>query len=306
MLSILIPIYNRDITDLVARLKKQCDTLGIEYEILCFDDCSRPKIIERNRALDAKFRVNYVEFKENMGRAKIRNTLARVSRYDHLLFLDCDSGILKRDFIKTYIKGLTDYPDAIINGGRNYAPSAPKTSSKILHWKYGITYESKEAVIRQQHPIRYFHSNNFVITRDTMLDYPFDETLDGYGYEDLVLATQLYRAGKHIVHIDNNTRHLELVKNKSFLKKIDESLDNLIKFKKQDKIIEIPLLVYADKIQHWRISNLVLKMDKHLLQKSIIKNLLSDQPNIKYLQWYKLAIVLGKLKKAEKTSDINK
>ncbi len=306
MLSILIPIYNRDITDLVARLKKQCDLLDIDYEILCFDDCSRPKIIEKNRALDAQFRVNYVEFKENMGRAKIRNTLAKVSRHDHLLFLDCDSGILKRDFIKTYIQAITEYPDAIINGGRNYAPSLPKTSSKILHWSYGTTYESKDASIRAHHPIRYFHSNNFVIDRATMIKYPFDHALDGYGYEDLVLATQLHRAGKNIIHINNNTRHLVLEKNESFLRKLDESLDNLIMFQKEGKIIDTPLLKYARKILDWGVRDLLIKAYDSFIKKSVMKNLLSDQPNIKYVQLYKLMAVLSKSKEAEKSMDLNK
>ena len=40
MLSILIPIYNFKVVDVVLELKAQAEKLDVPFEILCFDDAS--------------------------------------------------------------------------------------------------------------------------------------------------------------------------------------------------------------------------------------------------------------------------
>jgi len=91
MLSILIPIYNEDITKLVKDLAYQCNRQKIDFEIICFDDASKQRYKDKNEVLRSVFRVNYVELSENLGRAKIRNWLAKSARFEHLMFLDGDS-----------------------------------------------------------------------------------------------------------------------------------------------------------------------------------------------------------------------
>ena len=61
MLSILIPIYNRDVTKLVEELLDQCGKANIPFEILCFDDGSTEKWKKKNKVINARFGVNYVE-----------------------------------------------------------------------------------------------------------------------------------------------------------------------------------------------------------------------------------------------------
>ena len=56
MLSILIPIYNFAVKELVNELSSQAQDLNIPFEILCVDDTSKAIYIELNDGLE-KLRV---------------------------------------------------------------------------------------------------------------------------------------------------------------------------------------------------------------------------------------------------------
>ena len=103
MLSILIPVFNNKVVKLVKELHDQCVRAKIKFEILVFDDGSREKIKQENKALNGIFGVNYLELSENIGRSRIRNKLAKTAGFPYLLYLDADSKINSRKFIKNYI-----------------------------------------------------------------------------------------------------------------------------------------------------------------------------------------------------------
>ena len=92
-----------------------------------------------NKELAFKIDINYTEIPENLGRSRIRNWLGKAAYFEYLLFLDGDSVIKSKDFIKKYIDHAIE--DTVIYGGRNYQPNKPKSKKKILHWKYGSKKE---------------------------------------------------------------------------------------------------------------------------------------------------------------------
>lgn len=290
MLSILIPIYNRNVLELVSKLAEQCKKNKILYEIHCLDDKSRESIRLKNRGLDGMFSVNYVELTENVGRSKIRNRLAKMARYDWLLFLDGDTGIIKRTFIKTYLEATKSHD--IINGGRNYQNLKPKTKSKILHWTYGSKQESKLANIRSKYPIRYFHTNNFLIRKELVLDHPFDESLDGYGYEDLSFARTIAEAGHEIKHIDNPTRHLDLITADKFIQNTNNSIINLLHLMRTEKIDNTPLISLYTKLNSLGLTKVYIWVYRRFFEKKVLKNLHSIDPKITLLQGYKLYFLM--------------
>ncbi|MEM6320956.1 MAG: glycosyltransferase family A protein, partial [Bacteroidota bacterium] len=100
MISILIPVYNFDVTQLVSDLQKQANQLTIPIEILVFDDGSTADFKQKNRSIQTYPIVNYKELLHNLGRSAIRNALTKVANFPYLLFMDGDSKVVRVDYLK--------------------------------------------------------------------------------------------------------------------------------------------------------------------------------------------------------------
>lgn len=285
MLSILIPIYNFKVVKLVSTLHKQCEKAKCSYEILAFDDQSKDEFKKVNAVLRGYFGVNYTELSQNLGRAKIRNWLAKSASYENLLYLDCDSKVSGKNFIGTYLSHIKNYD--VISGGRGYAPKPPRAYTKKLHWLYGTKKESKNAVFRNKNSVSYFHSNNFLIRRDIILKTPFKEDVVGYGYEDLELAKEIQKQGYSIRHIDNQIEHLGLEKNKVFLEKSRNAIDNLLQLKYDGIDLPTNIEKYASRLYDFGFHEDFLRFYQKRKNR-IENNLLSKQPKLKNLDFYKL------------------
>ncbi len=288
MFSILIPTYNTEIVNLVDDLYSQCRNLNIDFEILCYDDGSLAKYKEVNRKVIEYKRVIYKEMKMNLGRAKIRNTLAKDAAFDKLLFLDADSGIIREDFIFTYIKQMNN---DVIYGGRLYQENKTANKAKILHWKYGREKESQHVEIRKKNPYLSFLSNNFVIDKRKFDQIKFDEQHSGYGYEDTLFAVELKKNNIEIMHIDNPVMHLNLEDADVFIRKTAEAMKNLSDLYAQKKIIDTKLIKTYKKLDRFGLAGLFGRIVLGL-KKPILANLYSSKPDLLLFQMYKLAIFI--------------
>lgn len=286
MLSILIPIYQQDATKLVANLKAQCEKLGITYVILVYDDKSTIKWRRKNAPLQHEFGVNYIELSENLGRAKIRNWLASAAPYDNLLFLDGDSKIVKKTFIKTYVD-FAATPYDVVFGGRRYKKTPPRSLRKRLHWKYGKTYESISHTHRQKDPVLNFQSNNFMIKATALEKVKFDETIQTYGYEDLLFAEKLSAEGFTISHIDNPTEHLGLEYTDDFLAKSEEAIKNLVKLQASGQLKETRLTNYYNRLEKWHLHKLI-PFFYGRVEKTLQDRLHRKDPDVRAFQIQKL------------------
>lgn len=286
MLSILIPVYNVKVEKLVRTLLNRCSKAGIDFEILCFDDASRDSIRSENAILSNYFGVNYTELSENLGRARIRNWMARSAGFENLLFLDCDSRPVGRSFIRRYVDCIESGYD-IVSGGRVYRKKKPRAKSKYLHWLYGKKKESRPAKHRNRYPTELFHSNNFLVRRDLMLDVPFDESLDQYGYEDLLWARQAHQKNYRITHIDNPVEHLGLEPVDKFLKKTRLACENLARIKKENDSIDTRLTRFADKLDRWKLTDYFMNFMGNRLV-NVEKKLKAPGASLFLYQLYKL------------------
>ncbi len=285
MLSILIPIYNYDVTKLVTKLSKQCQRAKIQFEIICFDDGSRPNIKAKNATLRALFRVNYVEMSENLGRSKIRNWLTKAASFEHLLFMDCDSKVPGANYIKNYIAVIGKHD--VVYGGRSYQKKAPASQKKHLHWKYGTYREALSAKKRKKAPYLNFMSNNFMMKRSIAEANKLDESLTQYGYEDTLFALQLKAQGIQITHIDNPLEHKGLETNKVFLKKVHLATENLVRLYRSGDIRSTRLIDFHHRLKFWKILPFVLRyFEKN--EDNIRRKLQEKNPDLKNLQLYKL------------------
>jgi len=285
MLSVLMPIFNKDVIELVNRLQKQCDNLDSSYEILCYDDCSQEKFKLKNRKLSNLLNVSYVERAENLGRSKIRNRLAKNARFDNLIFLDCDVKITQKDFVAAYLKALDN--DPIVFGGVQYQSKKPTAKTKLLHWRYGVKKEIKPLKQRLKKPYELFTSANFAANRDAFLQIQFDENIKQYGHEDSLFARDAKAKNIRIGHIENPILHIGLKTNKRFMDDVDSGVKSLITIKnripsfdtKLSKTYELLQKYGLDKIFAWYYST---------KEQSLREILIKEEVSLRKLDLYKL------------------
>lgn len=294
MLSVLVPIYNFDVTPFIKDIHKQCELATINFEILLYDDFSAPTYKTINRTTSDLNNVTYLELPENFGRSKIRNQLAIDAKFDKLLFMDCDSNTEDGFYICKYLNQLTKYQ--VIYGGRSYSSNPPTNNNLFLRWVYGITREVKSATKRETEPYRNFMTNNFVIDKSIVLNIPFDETLTGYGYEDVMFAQELKSRGIKIHHIENSLIHIGLESAEEFINKTANGMKNLAKMiqaKQVNKRIKI-YRVY-NKLAYLHLQWLI-EITYVVLRTIINKNLRGRRPNLKYFDLYKLYHLIIEMK----------
>lgn len=227
MVTICIPIYNFPVHRLLKSLERQKKQSLYPIEILLIDDGSNTKTKKENKTVCEKFR--YIELNSNIGRAKIRNLFIKYAAFDYLLFLDCDSLIIKDDFLETYVnqakRGVT-----LACGGRLYPTETPGREY-LLRYKYGIRRESKPALERKRNPHRSFMTNNFLIQKQLIAQIGFDESIKGYGHEDTLFGIELQQKKIPIEHIENPVLNGGIETNEEFLAKTRQSIINLVQIK---------------------------------------------------------------------------
>jgi len=244
MLSILIPIYNFDVRPLVQALHRQGEESGVPFEICCFDDCSELAFRQKNAAVDSLAHVNYQTFSKNKGRSAIRNTLAKAAEYDYLLFMDCDSKVVRADYLQTYLSHLQ--ADTVLYGGRVYRAQPPEDVRLRLHWHYGREREQTTASERKQHSYHSFMTNNFLIPKAVFERIGFDESLRQYGHEDTLFGLELRRRNIPVLHLDNPLEHLGLESADTFLRKTEQAVENLHQLWQSGKLTEARLLHFFE------------------------------------------------------------
>ncbi|MCD8202026.1 MAG: glycosyltransferase, partial [Prevotella sp.] len=158
-LSILIPCYNGLCAELVRTLQQQAELIAtnnnnFKYEIIVGDDGSTDKsIIEKNNEINNISNCRYIIRGFNSGRAAIRNFLAKTSKYEWLLFIDCDMVVRNQDYLATYVKYNNNpvvYCGYIVNGDDILLKNN-------LRYKYEKKYSgNRNAAERKKHPYDYF------------------------------------------------------------------------------------------------------------------------------------------------------
>ncbi|MBN1115868.1 MAG: glycosyltransferase [Bacteroidales bacterium] len=286
----MIPVFNYDVRELVQEIHKQAVSAQVDFEILVIDDASDEEFRKINRSLKKLEFVSYSEETINLGRSKIRNKLACTSRYNNLLFMDCDSGIIKQDYIRSYIDVIAMHP--VVYGGRLYKEDVQVASNYKLHWLYGIKREQSTADHRNIEPNRSFQTNNFLIKKDLILNIGFNEKITGYGHEDTLFGYELKKRNISIKHIDNPVVHLGLEPSEEFLRKTREGIKNLRRIMRingnEKKLVrDITILAYYKRIEKLGLQHAVeffYNKYEHILR----RNLLGRNPNLLVFDLYKL------------------
>ena len=297
-LSILIPTYNNVCFELVKNLQAQVALLSssteslpssfhFEYEILVADDGSTDQTtIEDNRIINKLPLCHYIERKKNVGRAAIRNFLAKEAQYPWLLFIDSNMNVISNEYLANYQK---EEENDVIYGGYQIKKDA-HTQKRL---KYNLRYifelasvQNGDYRMRQTNPYGDFHTSNFIVKRSIMLKYPFDERFFHYGYEDVLWGKTLKDNQISIHHVDNPLGYEHFIGNMSFINKTEESLHTLYQFRRElqdySKIIS-----YANKVKSWHLYASCQRLFP-LFSLPIKARLTGNKPSIFLFNIYKL------------------
>ncbi len=287
MLSILLPVYNYNIVEIVNDLSSQCVKLNIEHEILCYDDKSKKSFLVENSSVKEINSVVYKELESNIGRSKIRNLLGKDSKFENLLFLDCDIKIIDENYIKNYISKINAYE--VIVGGVAYF-DFHESKDLYLRWKYGKCREERSATARSKHAYRAFSACNLLIKKEVFDDIKFSENLSKYGHEDTIFGLFLKEKNIAITHFENPIYHIGLDEASLFLQKTEDSLDNLLLVSKQvDLKNDIKIYSYYRLIKKTiAVTYPIFEILKSVLKKKI----LNGNSNLLLFDLYKLSYLL--------------
>jgi hypothetical protein len=294
MLSILIPVYNFDVRNLVYKLNSQAQKAKICFEIILIDDKSTKKFRLINTELRSLKNIIYFELQINVGRSKIRNLLVEKAKFEYLIFMDCDSDVSDNNYIVNYLNYCKG--EVLVYGGRTYEKKPPNDKNKYFRWLYGVKREVVSAEIRKLNANNSFMTNNFLINKNLFNKIKFDEKITTYGHEDTIFGFELKKRNIFIRHINNPLIHIGLEDSEIFLKKTKQGIDNLKylanKFKYENELFEdIKILKYCRIVKKLKLKFLIIiayNIFKHL----IIKNLNGRKPNLKLFDLYKLASIL--------------
>lgn len=294
MLSILIPIYNFDVRQLVHDLHQQVIETNIPFEILCFDDGSEEKFDILNKEITTESRIIFHKLPTNLGRARIRNALAKAAEYPYLLFMDCDLKVVSPSYIKNYIQYLQT--NVLLYGGISYAPTPPDSPAQYFRWYYGTQREQITAAVRQKNPYHAFLPSNFLISKAIFEQIQFDERLTQYGHEDTLFGLELQKRQIKILHLDNPLEHIGLEDGAAFLQKTQQGIQNLAFLSPENPQLNTRLLQTYKQLQKWRLTGAVHFILKPL-NPFILQNLKSKTPNLKLFDLYKLQLLIQVTKK---------
>lgn len=292
-LSIAIPTRNDDCSQTVSKLLEQARReTSLDFEILIADDASdNAEVIRQLNIIGNQEGCRLIRLKENVGRAAVRNMLAREAKYDKVLFIDAGVDINNQDFLKTYILHANDAD--IVCGGWKTDVGA-ETAKANLRAKYELDCEKNHTPLqRNKHPYRSFRTVNFLVHKDILLNNPFPADMTGYGYEDVVFGKQAEKAGCTVLHIDNPVVYKSYEDNEAFVSKTIQSVNTLYIYRERigqySKLHSI-----AFRLRKLRLDSLMVFLYKQRSE-TWKKQLCGNCPSLRMLSLLKLGCYLSLL-----------
>lgn len=291
MLSILIPTFEYDCSDLVTSLYQQFEKLAqnqqLNYEIIVADDGSTNPVWQTvERKIGSLSHCKFVRQEHNIGRSRIRNFLAQHAQGDRLLFVDSHMSIISPNYIQNYLAIDAD----ICQGG--YVVEEDDKWDNNLRYRY----ERRARQLNRKHESdaetnRDFHTSNFMITRQLFLSHPLDESICHYGYEDVLYGKQLADCGIKVTNIDNPVGFAHFESNGAFVQKTEEAIATLYEIR--EKIDGYSrLLTHEQRLKRWPIAPL-LRGIFSLIRQKMRNNLCGSNPNLRVFDFYKLLLLLS-------------
>jgi glycosyltransferase involved in cell wall biosynthesis len=226
-LSIASPYYNDDPTGWINALSS--DPRASEVEVVVVDDgTGDPELDKKVRAsIDAwPGPATAIRFHQNQGRSAARNRGIKGARGSYLLFIDADMMPGDKDYLSRYFEVIKRQSSAIVFGGFTTQDVLVTPDTK-LNYSLAVKNDCKPAIARETRGPFSVASNNLLVRRDVFQHEAFDDSFQGWGWEDTEWAMRAVYAGYGLIHIDNPAIHVGLDSNKAMLRKYKEAGENL-------------------------------------------------------------------------------
>ncbi len=277
MISILIPVFNYPVKDLVFRIREMAQRARIDYEILVADDASTDlALLEQNEFLNQLEDCTYFKFKGNKGRTATSHFLAENAQFEHLLFLDADVLPKNADFLSLILENLVRAP--VIFGGIAYPEDKPDLG-KQLRFIYGHKRESRPFSLRKEQPYRSITLAAVTIKKE--LFYKINMPLTNCYGLDIYFSYRLKQLNIDILHIDNPILHLGIESTPEFLSKTRSGLETMLMLEKNEaiSITYRPLQVISLRFEKLQMAKPFIRFFNRI-EPQALKNLNSEKPSL--------------------------
>lgn len=289
-LSILIPVYNDDVVVQVSELQRQCQAMReLAWEIIVCDDGSTDDSADNNKAIEEISGCRLILRERNHGRASTRNYLARVAKYDTLLYID--SGLMPNPrFVENYVDNIGRA--SVVCGNIEVSPESIDMTN--LRCKNELNAQRRfTAAKHSKAPYKNFHTTAFMIDRRVMLSNPMREDIKTYGYEDTLFGKQLADRRNSIVHIDNPVLFVRFESNERYLEKTKEAMHTLYIYRSELKGYSGVLKV-VEKLKKMHLLWSLLLINRLFFNK-IVDNLKGERPNLMLYSVYRMCLLADKM-----------
>ena len=191
--SVIIPACGR--SDLLIRCLKSLEkNIDVEYEVCVIDDGSDFDENEIRTKANVSYPLIWRSFDRSKGRSAARNEGIQSTSGEIIVFLDSDMEV-RDEFLEAHLKGHRENPHTATIGKITW----PENGSFLRYiGSRGVAKLEKD----DQVPPWYFVTGNASIDRnDLPADAPFDQSLPGWGGEDLDLGMKLNNQGITFVFV---------------------------------------------------------------------------------------------------------
>lgn len=229
-LSILVPYYRDDPSELLADLLAQCGEQKT-LEILLYDDGTGDADVNSRLCAAVKAAavpVRLIMAEENNGRSTARNVLQSSARGDWVLFLDADMRPETDHFILDYLALIEDDKADIIFGGFT-VPRASDDPDTDLHRALSEASDCLSLEAREAAGPQYVASSNLCVRKTVLDQEPFDTEFVGWGWEDSEWAARVSKSYV-LKHADIPALHLGLESTDTLLSRFKTSGPNYVRF----------------------------------------------------------------------------
>jgi GT2 family glycosyltransferase len=194
--SVVIPTYNR-----LELLVKVVDALhhqqnAPEFEIIVVDDGSEEKTREAILNINGITKI----FQQNAGPAAARNKGVTAAKGDYIVFIGDDT-VPEKDFL---FQHALFHTEAGLNKmfaclGYTKWPEEYHVTKFMDHINnYGAQFGYKLIKHGDFIPFNFFYTSNISLSRELMLQYPFDTSFPAAAWEDIELSYRLTQLGLKI------------------------------------------------------------------------------------------------------------